>query len=56
MGTTVIRSVRWLTKEIGMRQIKVPLRAINDGTIDRYGSLDPSDGAVIHIDIVLVQN
>ena len=31
-----------------MRQIKVPLRAINDGTIDRYGSLDPSDGGNTH--------
>ena len=27
---------------------QVPLRAINDGTIDRYGSLDPSDGGNTH--------
>ena len=27
---------------------QVPLRAIDDGTIDRYGSLDPSDGGTTH--------
>ena len=27
---------------------QVPLRAIEDGTIDRYGSLDPSDGGSSH--------
>ena len=43
ISETGILSLPWDTPEIGIRQIRFPLRAVEGGLISRYGNLDDTD-------------